>query len=85
MMTFWDTIRGNQLADTLIRYLPTLCDSIENEKRKHTEIIKLYDTADDETVAKLITKEHYSLEGSFIDSKGITNIVLKGKGGCING
>lgn len=23
-MTFWDTVRGHELANTLIRYLPTL-------------------------------------------------------------
>lgn len=79
MMTFWDTVRGNHLADTLIRCLPKLCDSIENEKRKHAEIIKLHNDADDETVDRLIMEEHYSFEGSFVDSKGITNIVLKGK------
>ena len=37
MMTFWDTVRGHQLADTLIRALPKLeksLDAITGNKRK---------------------------------------------------
>jgi len=39
MMTFWDTVRGHQLADTLIRKLPDLTESLSKGKR---QIVKTY-------------------------------------------
>lgn len=37
-MSFWDTIKGNHLADILIKYLPMLC-----EKKKEQYYIAITD------------------------------------------
>lgn len=42
-MTFWDTVRGHQLADTLIRTLPKLEKSLDaiagNKKKQRANIV----------------------------------------------
>ena len=39
MLTFWDTVRGVELADTLIRTLPKICETLEKicENQKEGE------------------------------------------------
>ena len=36
--TFWDTVRGAELADTLIRYLPKLTAGIEKSDELLSEV-----------------------------------------------
>lgn len=65
MLTFWDTIRGNQLADTLIRELPKLNKSSSRqyliESKNYAEAIsklkQVYADTDDRIVQVLSDTE----------------------------
>lgn len=37
---FWDTVKGNELADTLISYLPSLEDEIKNLNISNEKLAK---------------------------------------------
>ena len=38
-MNFWDTVKGNYLADTLMRTLPKLADKADGRTEQYTELL----------------------------------------------
>lgn len=70
-MSFWDTVLGHQLAETLVRELPKL-----NRKKKQ-ETFRLKDEESDAYLSKAINEDGYRFAGSYVDSKGVTVVVLE--------
>lgn len=70
-MSFWDTIRGHQLADTLIRELPNLT-------RKRKQILICSDSNEGlDQIFRLIKEEGYLYVGTFKTKSCINeNIVV---------
>lgn len=61
-MTFWDTVLGHRLAETLINYLP----DIAREKRQTVKKVKnseLFDELED-AISKGYQIDHLTLAGS---------------------
>lgn len=40
-LNFWDTVRGNNLADTIIRELPKITEFLKNKEEKEQFIVSL--------------------------------------------
>lgn len=71
MLTFWDTTRGCQLADTLIWHLPKLTQAVE---RKH-EAMRLLTMEDNERLMNLL-KSGAHFVGSYQDPEGVTVVIV---------
>lgn len=53
--TFWDTVRGAELADTLIRHLPTLASGVQKSDELLLEVKAL--RKDIEEIKEQLNKE----------------------------
>lgn len=54
-LTFWETVRGVELADTLIRNLPAIAESSKNNEELLSELKVLKNEV--ESIKEIIRKE----------------------------
>lgn len=73
-MTFWDTVRGHQLADTLIRELPKM-----NKRNgvKRQELVYMTDTDKDLYLQKALSEDGCRAVTSFVNAEGFSVVIIE--------